>query len=268
MIDILIPTINRKTALSITLTSLCFQTLRRFRIIISDQSKDEYTLDNPEIKAVIRVLKFKGHYVKMYRNLPLKGIAQQRQFLLNKSKTKFVTFIDDDLILEPFVVEGMLKAIKKYKCGFVGRAVIGLSYIKDKRPDEQKIEFWENNIFPEKVIPGDREWFRHKLHNAANLLHIEQKLRITFDNQKAYKVAWVGGCVMYDSEKLKAIGGFNFWNKLPKEHCGEDAMSQLLLMEKYGGCGLIPSGVYHQELTTTVLNRKINIPNYLIKKLF
>lgn len=31
-------------------------------------------------------------------------------------------------------------------------------------------------------------------------------------------------------------------------------------MAKYGGCGILPSGVYHQELETTLPNRKFNIP--------
>jgi hypothetical protein len=34
-------------------------------------------------------------------------------------------------------------------------------------------------------------------------------------------------------------------------------------MDRYGGCGLIPSGVYHQELPTTLADRRVNAPHVL-----
>jgi hypothetical protein len=34
-------------------------------------------------------------------------------------------------------------------------------------------------------------------------------------------------------------------------------------MRRYGGCGLIPSGAYHQEVQTTVTNRNFDIPREL-----
>jgi len=60
-----------------------------------------------------------------------------------------------------------------------------------------------------------------------------------------------------------AIIFFSFWKKVPKERCGEDAYVQMKLMEKYGGCGLIPSGAYHVELSTTLPDRKYNLPDVL-----
>jgi hypothetical protein len=62
---------------------------------------------------------------------------------------------------------------------------------------------------------------------------------------------------MYDTAKLWDSGGYSFWQELPAEHCGEDVVVQLRLMERYGGCGLIPSGVYHQELPTTIVERRV-----------
>ena len=35
------------------------------------------------------------------------------------------------------------------------------------------------------------------------------------------------------------------------------------VMARYGGCGLIPSGVYHQELPTTVEDRRVDAPRVL-----
>lgn len=262
-VAVLIPTYNRKEALSITLTSLCFQKYKNFDIIISDQSEESDPFWNASLETVIRLLKAKGHEVEVLRNLPLRGMAQQRQFLLEKSGSPLSLFLDDDLILEPYVIENLAKVIEVEQCGFVGNAVIGLSFQNDYRPEQEAIDFWEHSVMPEKVIPGSKEWNRYKLHNAANLYHVQQRLEVSPQSPIRYKVAWVGGCVMYNTQKLNDSGGFKFWEDLPQKHCGEDVLAQLRVMKNYGGCGIIPSGVYHQELKTTVEERGINAPEYL-----
>jgi hypothetical protein len=113
------------------------------------------------------------------------------------------------------------------------------------------------------VRPGTAQWQRHRLHSAANLYHVAQRLRLTPASQRVYRVAWVGGCVLYDSAKLRACGGFGFWRELPAEHCGEDVLAQLSVMARFGGCGLIPSGAYHQELPTTLPRRDVDAPKVL-----
>ncbi|MBF2006375.1 MAG: glycosyltransferase family 2 protein [Chlorogloeopsis fritschii C42_A2020_084] len=264
-VDILIPTYNRPTALAVTLTSLVAQTYRDFRVIISDQTEDSNPLESGEVQAVLRVLRAHNHNVEVHKHLPRQGIAEQRQFLLEQATAPYALFLDDDLILEPYVVERMLTAIKEEGCGFVGSAVIGLSFIDDVRPLEQKIEFWEGRVQPEIVKPETPEWERWRLHNAANLYHVQQQLGLTPKQQRKYHVAWVGGCVMYDTAKLRSIGGCSFWRELPQEHCGEDVLVQQRLMALYGGCGIIPSGVYHQELPTTIVNRDVPADKYVYK---
>ena len=196
-------------------------------------------------------------------NMPRRGLAQQRQFLLDSVESRYCLYLDDDVLLETFVFGNMLKAFRKEKIGFVGQAVIGLSYRDDYRPHEQSIELWENPVEPERVTPRDISWQRHALHNAANILHVQEKLRLTPRTQKKYRIAWVGGCVLYDVQKLRATGGFAFWKDVPQEHAGEDVFAQLRVMCRYGGCGLIPSGAYHQETPTTVTDRKFDIPKEL-----
>ena len=44
-----------------------------------------------------------------------------------------------DLILEPEVIARMVRAIQEERCGFVGCAPIGLSFVGDVRPHEQAI---------------------------------------------------------------------------------------------------------------------------------
>lgn len=187
-------------------------------------------------------------------------MAEQRQFLLDQATAPYILFIDDDLILEPFVIQQFVEMIEQENCGFVGSGLIGLSFAQDIRPHEQNIEFWDVPVQPEKLEPGMPEWERWKLHNAANLYHIQRSHNITQEQPRKYKVAWIGGCVMYNTEKLRDIGGFNFWKDLPENHCGEDVFVQQRVMAKYGGCGVLPSGAYHQELPTTVVDRTFNAP--------
>lgn len=255
IIDILIPTYRRSAALAVTLTSLVSQTYRNFRIVISDQTEDGDLMASGEVQAVLRVLRAHGHTVDIHKNLPRRGMAEQRQFLLDMATSPYCLFLDDDLILEPDMVERMLIAIQEEDCGFVGSAVIGLSYINDSRPHEQVIEFWDGPVRPETVQSDTPVWERWHLHNAANIYHLQQRLGFTSKNQRKYRVAWIGGCILYNTAKLCDVGGYSFWQELPTDHCGEDVLVQLRLMKRYGGCGLIPSGVYHQELPTTIVDR-------------
>jgi GT2 family glycosyltransferase len=262
-IKILIPTYRRLKALAVTLTSLYYQTEKDFDIIISDQTSNDDIYNDNSVQTVVRLLEIAGCKVTTLKNLPAKGMAQQRQFLLEQSDAQFSLFLDDDLVLDSYVVANMRRILEEQQIGFVGCAVIGLSYKNDIRPHQQDIEFWPGEVRPETVVPKSIQWERYRLHNAANILHVTENIKATADNPIAYKVAWVGGCVMYDTLKLQEVGGFSFWRDLPENHCGEDVLAQLRVMKKYGGCGIIPSGVYHQELETTVPDRKVNAPEFL-----
>jgi glycosyltransferase involved in cell wall biosynthesis len=262
-VDVLIPTYNRPAALAITLTSLCAQTTREFRVVVSDQTEDYDISASGEVMAALRVLRAHGHAVEIHKHLPRRGLAEQRQFLLEQVKAPYALFLGDDVILETPVVAVMLRALRAEGCGFVGCAVIGLSYVNDLRPHEQAIEFWEGRVEPEEVHPSSLAGDRHKLHNAANLYHLAQDLGLCLEQPRKYRIAWIGGCVMYDTAMLRDIGGFGFWRELSPTHCGEDVLAQTRVMARYGGCGLIPSGVYHQELPTTVVDRRVDAPKVL-----
>lgn len=262
-IDVLIPTCNRPSALAVTLTSLVGQTVRGLRIVISDQSDGQAAFETPEAATAVRVLRATGHEVETRRHLPRCGMAEQRAFLLSQVKTPYCLFLDDDVILEPDAVERMAAVIAEQRCGFVGSALHGLSFTDDVRPHQQAIEFWDGPVRPERIVPGGPQWVRHHLHSAANLFHVQQKLGAQADHPRTYKVAWVGGCVLFDTQKLRAAGGFDFWKDLPRDHCGEDVLVQLRVMERDGGCAIIPSGAYHLELPTTVTTRDVDAPKVL-----
>jgi GT2 family glycosyltransferase len=262
LVDVLIPTCGRPAALAVTLTALGAQAGPPLRIVVSDQSEPLPAAEAPEVLAVLRYLRARGIEVQVRRHLPRRGMAEQRAFLLSQASAPCCLYLDDDVILEPGLVARLHAALLAQGCGFVGSAVHGLSYLGQERPAQEQIEFWEGRVQPETVRPGSAAWRRHHLHSAANLFHVQS--REAWCTDRLYRVAWIGGCVLFDTDKLRACGGFDFWRELPPEHCGEDVLAQLRVMERYGGCGLLPSGAYHMELATTVTAREVDAPYVLL----
>ncbi|HEX8356716.1 MAG TPA: glycosyltransferase family A protein, partial [Segetibacter sp.] len=157
-ISILIPTYKRVKALAVTLTSLYYQTETNFDVVISDQSPDNALEEDDTVQTIKRLLEIKGHSVSILKNLPARGMAQQRQFLLDHSLATYSLFIDDDLVLDNYVVRNMKQTLENEGIGFVGCAVIGLSYKNDVRPQQQEIEFWKGDIVPETIRPKSEQW--------------------------------------------------------------------------------------------------------------
>jgi GT2 family glycosyltransferase len=257
-VDVLIPTFRRPGALAVTLAGLLGQTWPDLRIVVSSQTPEDEPLLGPEAATAARALRAVGRDVEVVRHLPRRGMAEHRQSLLDRAEARYALFLDDDVLLEPDLVERLVRAIERAGCGFVGSALVGLSFAGDVRPDEQAIEFWDGDVVPERIEPGSPEWSRHRLHNAANLHHLRERLAPTED--RLYRVAWVGGCVLYDVAKLREAGGFGFWDRLPETHAGEDVLAQLHVLERWGGAGLFPSGAYHLELPTTIPDRRHDAP--------
>ncbi len=168
------------------------------------------------------------------------------------STSKHVLYLDDDVYMEPWVIEALDQVLTEEDCGFVGAFPAGLSYRTDERPDQQRIEFWDGRVEPEAVDPQSPAWERWQLHRAANLYHVSQQLPQGV--RRRYKVAWIASCVMYDRARLVEVGGFSFWNRLPRFHSGEEVLVQNLLMRRWGGCAIVPSGTYYSEVASTVLN--------------
>ena len=259
LVDVLIPTYERKTGLAVVLTSLLGQTFTDFDVIVSDQTRDDATyLESIEIQTLIQALRWHGHNVTLHHHLPRRGLAEQRQFLLEQSRAPYVHYLDDDVLLDPPVMERMLAVLREEQCGFVGCAATGLSYLDDVRPHQQNIEIWTGPVEPEPFASDTIPWDRHMINNAANPLHLERRL-VSQDKVVRYKVAWIGGAdVLYDRAKLLSVGGFSWWQRLPPEHAGEEVVVQFLLLRKYGGCGILPSGTYHLGLPTTIEDRRHN----------
>jgi GT2 family glycosyltransferase len=259
--DILLPTCNRLASLVMTLSGVAGQTARDVRVIVADQS-DQPVADDPVVQTLGRLIAERGGAVEWHHRPPLHGIAEQRDFLLRQAKADAVLFLDDDVLMESWVLERLLTILGSDGCAFVGAFPAGLSHRHDRRPEQQQIDYWEGPVLPEIVAPESAEWERWQLHRAANLYHVAQSLAPR--TWRRYKVAWVASCVLYDRRKLEAVGGFSFWPRLPRYHSGEDVLVQNLLMRRWGGCGMVPSGTYYSQVPTSVLNDRDSVDGHAI----
>ncbi|MGC4804753.1 glycosyltransferase family 2 protein [Micromonospora sp. DT233] len=258
-LDVLIPTRERPAELAVTLAGLAAQEgVPGFGVVVSDQSDGDPAYAHPAAATLVRALRRRGHPVLLTRRLPRRGLAEHRAYLLAQSTARYVLCLDDDVWLEPGTLHRLVTAIGELGCGFVGNAVHGLSYVDDVRPQTHRhYEEWVGRPVPERVRPGTPQWQRASIHSAANLLHVTEALRLPPGAWRAYKVSWVGGCVLYDRAALVASGGFDFWRRVHERHQGEDVAAQLAVLERHGGAGVLPSGAYHLESPTTVTERDV-----------
>jgi glycosyltransferase involved in cell wall biosynthesis len=260
-LDILIPTRNRLESLVMALTGVAAQTVTDVRVILSDQS-DQPAVDHRTVRALSRIIEARGGSLETHYRVPSKGIAEQRDFLLKQARADHVLYLDDDVYMEPWVIGELLATIRREDCGFVGAFPVGLSFKEDVRPDQQIIEFWDGPVTPEALDPEGPGWERWQLHRAANPYHVARTLPP--GEIRRYKVAWVASCILYDRYKLLAVGGFSFWPRLPRFHSGEEVLVQNLLMRRWGGCCLLPSGTFHSELPSTVLNQEGSVDGHAL----
>ncbi|MHC6158449.1 hypothetical protein ACVSQB_42945, partial [Bradyrhizobium elkanii] len=75
------------------------------------------------------------------------------------------------------------------------------SYLDDVRPAElESFELWEGDrVQPERIRKGDAGWERWRLHNAANVQHLLDRVpaaALEAHGWVPYKVALVAGCVL------------------------------------------------------------------------
>lgn len=250
-LDVLIPTIDRANSLIATLTGVALQEFSEQRVIVADQSEPSVG-ELPIVRTLRRIIEARGGEVEWHARPQVHGVAEQRHFLLERARAPAVLYLDDDVVMEPWVSGRLLEVLESQRCGFVGAFPAGLSFRDDLRPSQQVIEYWQEAVEAESIDPESAEWRRAELHRAANQWHVSR--RLGKGEQRLYKVAWIASCVLYDRNKLLEIGGFAFWHKLPRYHSGEDVLVQNLLMRRWGGCGIIPSGTYHAEVPSTVLN--------------
>lgn len=265
LVDVLIPTCRRKAALAITLTGLLGQTFTDFAVTIADQTPEGSYLLDGELRTLYRLLEMRGHPVRALVNLPRRGMAQQRQFLLDLARAPLVHFIDDDVLLGPTMLGRMVQVLQDERCAFVGAGVSGLRHLDDVQPEDLAVfEPWDGPVRPEPHTWETIPWQRYRLHIRDNPLHLTH-LHAANGRTVRYKVAWVGANVVYNRLKLLSVGGFSWWAELPPNHSGEEVLVQLLLARRYGGCAILPAEAYHLQLPSEVPDRDVKADHMFSK---
>lgn len=264
-VDVLLPTCDRPLAFAMTLAGVALQSHAHLRLVVADQNAASLHAQ-PAVAALRRVIEARGGAVEWHHRPARRGIAEQREFLLQQARAAALLYLDDDVLMEPWVLGELLAALERERCGFVGAFPAGLSFREDERPAQQYVEFWHGPVEPESLDPGAAAWERRRhLHRAANLYHATRAHAPA--RPRLYKVAWVASCVLYDRAKLLDVGGFSFWTRLPRYHSGEEVLAQNLLMRRYGGCAMMPSGTYHAEEPSTVLNARGTVDGHALELL-
>ena len=267
LVDVLVPTRSRPVELATTLAGLAAQTGVTYRLVVSDQSDGDASWETPPAWTLIRWLRRRGVEVELHRHLPPRGMAEHRAFLLSCASAPAVLYLDDDVWLEPGVLERLHRALTELRCGMVGAAMQGLGHAEDRRPHEvTSFEVWRGGVEPETLVKDGPGWDRWRLHNAANALHLAEDLELDgplrpvppAEQYVPYKVAWVAGCVLFDREALVEAGGFEFWRDVPADAHGEDVYSQQRVMARRGAAGILPPGAYHQESPTALPDRGVS----------
>jgi glycosyltransferase involved in cell wall biosynthesis len=187
VVDILLPTYNRLLSFVMTLSGIASQSLRNLHVIIADQSQHPAE-HSQEVRSLLRVIEARGRSIEYHCRPPIHGIAEQRDFLLNRATAQNVLYLDDDVFMEPWVIEKLLEVLQSERCGFVGAFPAGLSHRDDVRPQQQIVEYWEGSVQPEAIDPASPQWERWQLHRAANHYHVSQSLNP--GEFRLYKVAY------------------------------------------------------------------------------
>ena len=126
-VDVVVPTCGRSQALAVTLTGIAGQQRLPARLVVADQTPDVErsggNLAAPEVRAVLDVLRRRGVEVQTFRRPQRRGVAEQRQFLLDRVHSPYVLYLDDDVLLDPGVLARLREALGELRGGFVGAAV-------------------------------------------------------------------------------------------------------------------------------------------------
>jgi hypothetical protein len=147
-----------------------------------------------------------GRRIRTTRHLPRRGLAEHRAVMLAASSAPFSLFCDDDAWLEPGVVGRLHEAIVELGAGWSARPS---RPVLPARPPTGRARTVRAVVGPSGAR-ADRARAAGvatlDLHNAANPVHLARRHLRPDERWLAYKIAWVGGCVLYERAVLDAVG--------------------------------------------------------------
>ena len=107
-LDVLVPTRDRAAALAVTLSGLLAQEVTA-RLVLADQTPGRSAVDRPEIASLLTVMRRRGWDVEvLHRPEPGRGVTEQRAFLLGHVRATHLLMLDDDVLLERWVLRQLI----------------------------------------------------------------------------------------------------------------------------------------------------------------
>lgn len=135
LVSFVIPTHNRSEVLAQCLESCINQTYKNIEIIVINDNSEDST------EEILKEFNSKYKFLKYY-NSPGKGASAARNLGIEKALGKYIAFMDDDDICEPFRIEEQMKPIfeSNYKYNFIvsgfyivnseGKRIETINYLK------------------------------------------------------------------------------------------------------------------------------------------
>ncbi|MEO7663758.1 MAG: glycosyltransferase [Candidatus Limnocylindrales bacterium] len=247
IVDVLIPTAQSPVGLGATLAALAGQRYPAFRVAIC--LAPPAAAERSSIASLVAILEARGHPVVIEEREGPDGPLRAMAML--EASAPLLLVVEDGVFLEPDLIGRLVAAIRSARCGFVGASVVDLRQRPEVAPEGAgRIAFWDGPVRPED-LNGAARAERRRLHHGANLQRLRERLPRTRD--RLYRVGDIVGCVLYDTERLRSVGGFPrpalVLPAVPGPACEPpsdpgQALAQERLISRHGGAGLFPSGAF------------------------
>lgn len=143
LISIVIPVYNCEKTIEKCINSVLMQTYKNFELILVNDGSN----DNSKEICQKFCLKYNNIYFIDQKN---NGVSKARNRGIEKSKGKFILFLDSDDYIDKNVLELMVKNYKK-------NSLIKLNYciVNNNKKMYKKFDSYDSNIFMEKIITGE-----------------------------------------------------------------------------------------------------------------
>lgn len=216
MIDVLMPTHNSGERINLSLLSLWYQEDVHFRLTIRDtgdvaarESRDtRQLLELLEKKVEVRYIRAAGDRL---------GVVHQRHCLLKTASEEHTLFLDDDIVLDPASLEGMVDCLNIESASFVIPVIVD--------PDNMR----EHKDYS--ATPLSKEAW----HNAGMSSHY---LRCKEPRMKKVMRGHMG-CILSLTRSWKAYADFSYYKYFTG---GVDVIASILIADKLGP-GVLTSDV-------------------------
>ncbi|HVT00654.1 MAG TPA: glycosyltransferase family 2 protein [Patescibacteria group bacterium] len=115
LVSIIVPTYNRKKMAANLIRSILQSSYKKIELIIIDDASNDGTKDYLENKFK------KNKIIKIYRNKKNLFAAGSKNVGEEKAKGKYIAFIDDDNIVDKYMIENLVKVMEEHdELGEVG----------------------------------------------------------------------------------------------------------------------------------------------------